>query len=291
MRHASLIVALCVSLAVVGVSVAAPLGARLSAAWPAAAGKTAAAHRVTSRGCSVAAPRGSAGVGLVVLGARSIGPMMGASPAGVARAFSVRGRAVGLISTIQVYVAPGSRARRLMVALYSAGGCRAGFRLAVGALRRPKPGAWNMVRVSPTWIATGRSYSLVVLGSGGAFRFRQHRGAVCASAASRQGFNAPPSSWKAGIPGTRCGVSAYAVGASSSIVQGTLGTTSPTGGLTSTAGAGAEASGGASAGGTGGGSGGVGTGGGLLGGVPNPLAPTAAFTVLPSPTIGQPVDV
>ena len=283
MRRASLIVVLCVSLTVVGVSVAAPLGARLSAARPRAARKTAPAHRVTSRGCSVAAPQRRAGVALVVLGARTTGPVLGASPAGVARAFSVRGRAVGLISSIQVYVAAGSRARRLMVALYSASGCRAGSRLAVGALHRPKPGAWNAVRVSPTWIATGRSYSLVVLGSGGVFRFRRPRGPVCASAASRRGLSAPPFSWKAGIPGTGCGVSAYAVGASSSIVHGTLGTTFPTGVLTSTAGAGGGASVGTSAGSGGG------AGGGPVGGVPNPPAATAVFTVSADPTIGQPV--
>jgi hypothetical protein len=201
----------------------------------------------------------------------------------MAQAFSVRGRAGGSAASINVYLASRNQARKLMVALYSATGCHPGSRLTTGSLARPKAGAWNAVAVQPASIQAGRMYWLIVLGSRGVLRFRERGTNGCTSATSPlRGLTSPPASWKAGVLSNGCGSSAYAVGATATIQRGTPGTSAPTGSGAPSSTAGSPNS---SSGGTNGG-----TGSAPPGGVStNPLAPTAAFTVSPNPTIGQPV--
>ena len=289
MRLGSLVAVLCASLAVVAGGVAAPMGARrLAAAARVATSGPRVARGVVSRSCAVSAragtKRGGAGAGGVVLGVRSVGPVVGQGAAGVAHGFVVWGRASGTVAAVSVFVGSGSRARRLMVGVYSATGCRADVRLTSGSLVGPRAGAWNRVLVRPVLIQAGRMYWLVLLGRGGVLRFREPRADRCASAGSQlANLTSPPLSWKAGAVSDGCGVSAYAV-AAATIQHGTL-SGAPVGGSTPVATVTATTT----TAGTGSGSGsGTGTGTGT-GGIPDPLAPTAAFTVSPDPTIGQPV--
>ena len=288
MRRASLIAVLCLSLGVVASGTAAPLAATLSethAMTHVRAGRTGygrvrpAAARTCVAATSSRSSGGNTSAGRILLGGRQIGPVVGQSPAGTPYAFSLRGRTTGRISSVDLFVAARTRARKLAVALYSATGCQAGFRLAVGSLSRPKSGAWNTVVVHPTTIQGGKLYWLAVLGSGGPIRFREPRGTGCPSPSSGQrNLPSPPRFWTAGAPSNRCPISAYAVAVRPTIQHGTL---SGTTGSTSVS----TTSGGTVAGGASGSTSTTTT----TSALPNPLAPTAAFTVSPDPTIGQPV--
>lgn len=282
MRRVSFIGVLCVSLGVAAVAVAAPVGGMRGALLPASRRLV---QRAAPGTCAVAsgAVSRTVGSGRVLLGARTVGSVVDRSPAGMAQAFSVRGLTAGTVASIKVYLASGSQARKVMVALYSASGCRSGSRLTSGSLARPKAGAWNAVAVRPMSIQAGRMYWLVVLGSRGVLRFREPGASRCTSASSRlRGLTALPVSWKVGVLSNGCGISAYAVGAAATIQHGTLGTGASAGAAAPVSTAGSTGAAGSAASG----SGGAGSG---LSGVSNPLGPTAAFAVSADPTIGQSV--
>ena len=282
MRRLSFVAVLCVSLGVVAVAVAAPgvggLAARLLA------GPRLVVDRAAVSGCSVGsgAVRWGVGVGRVVLGGRRVGSVVGESPAGVAKAFVLRGQAAGRVVSIKVYLASGSRARKVMVALYSGSGCQPGSRLTGGSLARPRAGAWNAVAVRPASIQAGRMYWLVVLGSRGVLVYRELGTNGCSAGGSVRGLDALPALWSGGGQSGGCGISAFALGASPTVVHGTRGTGASGGSGGPTLTSSSNGAGGAE-------SGGSGAGVGLLNGAPDLLPPTAAFTVSSNPTIGQPV--
>jgi len=181
---------------------------------------------------------GQADGGSMVLGMHRILPNVGEAPSGVARGFAFSAVSTGDISAVHVYVDARNRAHKLMVAVYSNSGCRPGSRLTRGSLavpvraaRRHPPaargaGAWRVVNVRSTHLVSGRTYWLVVLGSGGMLRFRDQRARRCTSPASaNRHLKAFPKSWKSGATSRACGVSAYVAARFAS----TLGT-SPGGG-------------------------------------------------------------
>ena len=191
----------------------------------------------------------SSGVKPVLFGARTIEPNRDESPAGAAEAFSVRSQSSGTISSIKVFLGSRTKARRLVVAVYSDAGCRPGSRLTTGWLARPKAGAWNSVAVHHVSIHSGKAYWLVLLGDGGALSLRDSTRTQCVSETSRRGsLRSAPRSWTGGTNGTGCAVSAYAQSTSATLRHGTLGavgggaaspvssTTQPTGSSASTPG-------------------------------------------------------
>src|ERR1700722_6948851 len=236
MRRASLIAGLCLSLGVIASGAAASLPTTLSGKHSLAyAFHRSARHGpvrpLASRKCHPetrgAADQGAADGGRILLGARKIGPVTGQSAPGVAQGFLVRGRATGTVSSIHVFVASRSRSRKLMVALYSATGCHGGSRLAAGSLVRPRPGAWNAVRVQQASIQAGRLYWLVLLARGRHVRFREVRAHRCAGGSSgRRKMMSLPRFWKPAVLSNRCGISAYVVGAVTT-TQGGTGTGTP----------------------------------------------------------------
>ena len=206
MRCIVAVVVLCVSLAVAVRDSAATLS------------RTARTH---SHICAVstAGSNGSADAG-VLLGARTVEPVVGADRAGVAQAFPFRSRFTGKATSIHVYIGSRNRAKGLRVALYSNTKCRPGSRLMTGSLRRLRARRWNAVAVRNATVRAGRIYWLAVLGRGGTLRFRDRRAKKCTSVTSHERrLRALPVAWTPAHRRNACVISAYVLGTKARTVR------------------------------------------------------------------------
>jgi hypothetical protein len=149
----------------------------------------------------------------VLLGARKLGSVVGKLRAGRAAAFPFADRRAGTVSSITVYVAAGSRAKKLIAGIYSNKHGRPGSRLAFGSVLMRKDRSWRRVRVRSARVKRGRTYWLAVLGSGGALHFRARRGGRChGDGSNRRHLTRLPRSWRSGSGRRACRISAYAMG-------------------------------------------------------------------------------
>src|SRR3954452_8174654 len=80
------------------------------------------------------------------------------------------------VGRLQVFVARGSRAKSVQLALYANRHDRPGRRLTRGAVRSARAGRWNAARVKAVRIRAGRRYWIAVLATGGRLRSRPLRG-------------------------------------------------------------------------------------------------------------------
>lgn len=177
---------------------------------------------------------------VLLLGERAVGPVLDRSLAGSADAFPFADRTPGSASAITIYVDIHSRAKRLLLGLYSDRRGRPSIRLASGSLRSPRAGAWNTIHISSTALNPGQNYWLGLLARGGTLYFRGDPHGRCHGLRARgSAFRSLPLRWRAASRKYRCPISAYVTGAPA---RQTAGGTSPT--TTTTQGQGTPTNGG-----------------------------------------------
>ena len=149
----------------------------------------------------------------VLFGDKTIESTAGRDTAGSVKAFRFVDEADGTARSISIYVASHSRARTLLVGLYSNKGRDPGSLLASASLSAPKSGGWNKVTIKSTAVKAGQDYWLALLSKGGTLYFRDRSKGVCTSEnapAIRRG--ALPWSARKGRRSNACPISAYVSG-------------------------------------------------------------------------------
>ena len=147
----------------------------------------------------------------VLLGYDAVQRTSVSSPAGRSESFRFTDRRSGSVSSIHVFVDSRSRATRLVAGLYSNAHGHPGSLLTVGALKHPKAGAWNSLRVPSTSVQSGHIYWLAVLGRGGSLFFRAGSTGRCLAAKARQTrLRSLRSPWTGHTDRSLCRISAYA---------------------------------------------------------------------------------
>jgi hypothetical protein len=132
---------------------------------------------------------------------------------GRAQAFSVTASASGRARSIRIYVARPNHAVRLLVGLYASSRRHPTRRIAFGALRLSRRGAWVSVRIGSVALRAGRGYWLAVLGLGGRLAVRAGASASCSSELSAQRrLRRLPLRWRGGARAADCALAARVVG-------------------------------------------------------------------------------
>jgi hypothetical protein len=147
-----------------------------------------------------------------LLGDAAIEALPGSLSAGRAEAFRFRARAGGKVASFEVFVGRASKARSLVVGLYTNASGHPGRLIASGSAPSLQPGGWNGTPVAGRSLVSGRTYWLAVLAHGGTLRFRYAARSGCpseTSAARRLGKL--PAPWHdARARARRCPISAFA---------------------------------------------------------------------------------
>ncbi len=128
------------------------------------------------------------------------------------KAFSFTAHATGMASAIHVYVRPHSRARRLVVGVYSNLAGRPDFLLASGSQRAPRAGAWNAIQIPRTQVRSGAIYWVAVAGRGGRLYVRSARARCRARTVFESASRSLPGTWRRGRRLSRCPILVYASG-------------------------------------------------------------------------------
>jgi PKD domain len=150
----------------------------------------------------------------VLLGESSIESHVDYVTAGQAEAFRLQANGSDVAGIAHVYVDSRNAARTLLVGLYSNGAGHPVSLLSTGSVSAVQPGAWNAVSLTPTSLASGKTYWLAILGEGGTLRYRDRDKGPCPSETSAQtNLTALSASWKTGRLYTTCPVSAYVTAA------------------------------------------------------------------------------
>ena len=147
-----------------------------------------------------------------LFGARSVARHRDSASAGRARSFAFENHTAGVVRGLRIYLDSHTRARRVVVGLYSNHRGHPGSLLARGTVSKPRHRAWNRATVRSTKVHAGWTYWLAVLGHGGRVTFRDRSGKRCLSATSRRSIATLPSLWRTQRTSATCHVSAYAIG-------------------------------------------------------------------------------
>ncbi len=157
----------------------------------------------------------------MLLGTRQVGSHQSDLQPGRVEAFRFRARASGVAGVVDVYIDQGSTASALTVGIYSDAGDHPDSLLSEGSTPSPRAGAWNAVSMTPSSLASGKTYWLAVLGDDGTLRYRNPPRRSCLSDAStRTHLHRLPGWWHRSMVhdrGTRCPISAYLLAASSEL--------------------------------------------------------------------------
>ncbi len=146
----------------------------------------------------------------VLLGDTSVERLVGKDAAGQAEAFPFVARASGTAASASLYVDSINRATTATVALYSSAHGHPRRLLSTGSIRKPRLGAWNVIRITSTPISRGRRYWLAVLGKDGSIHYRIRKSGQCSSRGSAQRrLKSFPVVWRTGTHGPTCPISAY----------------------------------------------------------------------------------
>ena len=152
----------------------------------------------------------------VLFGDQTAESGLDANTAGWAEAFPFTGATTGSAQSITIYVDSHSTAKTLIAGLYSDHNGHPGALLASGTKGSPGSGAWNLVTIPSTAVASGTKYWVALLGKAGALYFRDRSNGTCRSENSaQQSLSALPSTWKSGPTWNTCPVSAYVSGTAS----------------------------------------------------------------------------
>ncbi|MGZ4603860.1 MAG: BACON domain-containing protein, partial [Kineosporiaceae bacterium] len=135
--------------------------------------------------------------------------------AGVAEAFKSVAAAAGTLSTLKVFVDPGSTATKLTAGIYADSGGHPGALLAQGTTTAPSAGNWNDVTVPAVPITAGATYWIAVLGPSGAgtLKFRERGGAGTAEVSAATGLQTLAQTWTPGSQFNDGPLSAWGAGA------------------------------------------------------------------------------
>ncbi|PZN85382.1 MAG: hypothetical protein DM484_01590 [Candidatus Methylumidiphilus alinenensis] len=99
-------------------------------------------------------------------------------PAGTAQAFQITPQTTKTLTNIQVYVDASSTATGLRTAIYTSSSTGHPYALwgGAGISTVLKAGAWNSITLSPLSLSAGKSYWIVILGTGGTLNLRGQPG-------------------------------------------------------------------------------------------------------------------
>ncbi len=142
---------------------------------------------------------------------------------GQAEAFQTTASANGTVSTMSFYLDRRNGARQVFIGLYSNGSGHPRTLLCSGSTSSPVAGQWNTVAVSPAVaITAGRTYHIVLLGTGGTIAYRDTGNGGHSETSSQTNLASLPNTWSTGTSWSSSPVSAYASAGSGS--QGSGGT-------------------------------------------------------------------
>jgi len=232
MRRAVLICVACLSVGVAGSASALAISHAVSTRIRRSVGTTT-LRRVSGghssvRSCGRAPVGSKRPQGSMLFGERRVEPVMDASRAGWAQAFPFGSVRDGKLSSVVLYVDRHNRAKRIQVGVYAGSACRPASMIASGTVARPRAATWNQVNIQSAPVRSGRTYWLVVLGTGGTLAVRDRRVATCRGMVSRrQRMTTLAARWGGGNVSGACALSAYVKGIPSSLTHGTLGVTVP----------------------------------------------------------------
>ena len=149
----------------------------------------------------------------VLFGDKTIESSVDRDTAGSVKAFRFVDETNGTARSISIYVASHSRARTLLVGLYSNKSGDPGSLLASASLSAPKSARWNKVTIKSTAVKAGQDYWVAVLNKGGTLYFRDRSKGVCTSENARAiRPTALPRSTRKGRRSKACPISAYVSG-------------------------------------------------------------------------------
>ncbi|MFI5005533.1 MAG: hypothetical protein ACHQE6_11030, partial [Solirubrobacterales bacterium] len=174
-------------------------------------GRSAATHTAVAAAPLVA-------TSVLLLGDEALESQRDSVSPGQAEAFPFKAAHAGLATTAHVYVDYHNSARTLIVGLYANAGGHPGALLAAGATAYPRTRAWNTASLPPVQLASGSTYWLAVLGTGGTLRYRDRANGPCQAETSAQtGLGALPAAWSTGTAYSTCPISAYLTGTSETL--------------------------------------------------------------------------
>jgi hypothetical protein len=110
-----------------------------------------------------------------LLGDRAVGGHRSSLLSGQAGAFPLPARRSGVAGLVHVYLAARNTARLIAVGIYSDAGGRPGSLLGEGSGSSLRARAWNVLPITPTALASGKTYWLAVLGRGGTLHYSSPR--------------------------------------------------------------------------------------------------------------------
>jgi outer membrane protein assembly factor BamB len=157
--------------------------------------------------------------GSILLGQQLVTPTLDSDSAGTAEAFMVTASVSGTITSLSAYVDASSKAKTLIVGLYSDKSGTPGSLLTQGTLSSPVASTWNTVPVPNANVVAGSVYWIALLGPAGkgilAFRDSDPNGRR--SETSKLGnLTTLPSTWSTGKAWSSSPVSAYGSSAAAS---------------------------------------------------------------------------
>ena len=153
---------------------------------------------------------------VVLLGKRSVAAVPSSSAAGRLQAFRLTASRSGSAGAAHVYLRRSSRARTLIVAVYTNSRGHPAGMLTSGLLRHLVAGGWNRIAIRHARARKGSSYWLALLGNGGTLAYRAARGSGCHSELARgPDLRRPPARWRWGQRARACAPAAYLTAAPS----------------------------------------------------------------------------
>ncbi|MCX7899993.1 MAG: Ig domain-containing protein, partial [Methylocystis sp.] len=145
----------------------------------------------------------------VLLGSKTIQPVVDSVALGTAEAFPTTATASGTVNVLSIYVDASSTARNLVAGLYTDAGGHPGALISQGTSARLTAGAWNSVTIPGAAVAAGAKYWLAILGvNGGVLRFRDGTGCTSETSLTSK-LAALPATWSTGALWNSCGLSGY----------------------------------------------------------------------------------
>jgi hypothetical protein len=150
----------------------------------------------------------------LLLGTNTVSPVSDNNAAGQAEAFKVVAATSGSVSSLTAYVGASNQATGLTIGLYADASNHPGALLTQGSVTSLTSSTWFTVSVPSVSVASGTSYWIAILGTGGTLTFRDGNQSGCNSETSSQStMSSLPASWSTGtVWPNSCPLSAYASG-------------------------------------------------------------------------------
>jgi hypothetical protein len=157
----------------------------------------------------------------LLLGVNTISSVADSDTAGQAEAFKVVAATSGSVSSLTAYADASNHATAMTIGLFTDANNHPGTLLTQGSVGSLSSSKWFTVSVPSVNVASGTSYWIAILGSGGALTFRDGNQSGCNSETSGQStLTSLPASWSTGtVWPNSCPLSAYASGSPATTPQ------------------------------------------------------------------------